>query len=122
MNLKRMVVQATLWWGMAYAAQAQGRLETYPAPAGAEQNGDFSVQVRLAGDECWSPVDVYAVAVAQTEGFRRHTEQASMAYFDFDGAVSCGRSPRPVCASCASAVCWWRASSPHNALRAGRTV
>ena len=86
MKMKRVWGTAVLWWGAACGIFAQGRLETYPAPDGAELNRDFTVQVRLPGD-AWQPVSVYAVPVARTEGFKRRTETASMAYFDFEGEV-----------------------------------
>lgn len=84
--MKKLLLYAVLWLGVAGMAGAQGRLETYPAPPGADLNADFDVQVRRAG-EAWQPVAVYAVPVARQVGFKRKTEKASMAYFDFDGEV-----------------------------------
>lgn len=86
MNMKRFLLQAVLWLGAVCVTPAQGRLETYPAPDGADLNTDFSVQVRRAGED-WQPVAVYAVPVARPVGFSRRTEKASMAYFDFEGEV-----------------------------------
>lgn len=65
---------------------AQAKLVTYPAPKGAPLKQDFTVKVRQAGGQ-WQPVAVYSIKVDQVIGAKHHTEEASMAYFDFDGEV-----------------------------------
>ncbi|MDQ0060305.1 glycosyl hydrolase family 28 protein [Paenibacillus harenae] len=56
-------------------------LVTYPAPEGAAGNPDFSVRVRVEGGE-WQPLFVYCVRVDMHD-----VREASMATFDFEGAV-----------------------------------
>lgn len=59
---------------------------TYPAGPGVEITDDFSVRVRQNGGE-WLPVSVYPVKVDEVRGTKHSVETASMAYFDFSGAV-----------------------------------
>lgn len=71
-----------------FAAEACGEVVTYPAGEGVETLADFSVSVRQAkADAAWMPVDAYPVKVAEVENGRTTVRTASMAYFDFDGAV-----------------------------------
>ena len=62
------------------------RVITYPAPAGAPQNGDFTVKVRPPGGD-WQPVAVYVVKVDAVIGTAHSPRNTSMAYFDFAGTV-----------------------------------
>lgn len=71
---------------LCFSLGLQAKLVTYPAPKGAPLKQDFTVKVREA-DGQWKPVDVYSVKVDQVIGAKHHTEEASMAYFDFDGEV-----------------------------------
>lgn len=66
---------------------AQAKIVTYPAPAEAELNKAFTVEVKQNGATDWQPVDVYAVMVDQTNGGNHIVSTVSMAYFDFDGEV-----------------------------------
>jgi hypothetical protein len=65
---------------------ANNKLVTYPAPAGAALNGDFTVKVRQQGGK-WQNVSTYLVKVDKVLGTGHHVEEASMAYFDFSGEV-----------------------------------
>lgn len=69
------------------AIPAAATVVTYPAPAEAELNKTFSVEVRQSGTEDWLPVDVYAVKVDETIIGKHNVRTVSMAYFDFDGKV-----------------------------------
>lgn len=71
---------------LCFSLGLQAKLVTYPAPKGAPLKQDFTVKVREAGGQ-WKPVDTYSVKVDQVIGAKHHTEEASMAYFDFDGEV-----------------------------------
>lgn len=64
------------------------QLVTYPAGDGVETLDDFTVEVRASGsNDEWQPVAVYPVRVDEVRGVAHHVEVASMAYFDFEGAV-----------------------------------
>lgn len=63
-----------------------GTLTTYPAPAGAPLNRDFSVRVRTEGG-AWQSVDTYAWNVDHTNNGKHQVEKTSVAYFDFSGKV-----------------------------------
>lgn len=65
---------------------ANSNLITYPAPAGAALNNDFTVKVRQQGGE-WQNVSTYLIKVDKVLGTGHHVEEASMAYFDFSGEV-----------------------------------
>lgn len=67
--------------------KANGKIITYPAPSGAALNADFSVEVRLEGNDHWQPIPSYLVKVDEVRGTSHHVEDASMAYFDFSGKV-----------------------------------
>ncbi|AXY73609.1 endo-polygalacturonase [Paraflavitalea soli] len=59
-------------------------LKAYPAPAGVEQNTDFTVRVRLPG-QSWQDLPAYLVKVDQVQGTSHTVEHACMSYFDFSG-------------------------------------
>lgn len=59
----------------------QSELVTYPAPEGAPGSGDFEVRVRTEDGE-WQELFVYRVRVDMHD-----VREASMAAFDFEGAV-----------------------------------
>ena len=86
MKQRNLLLSFILLIGLAPAIHAQNRLETYPAPEGAELKNDFTVQVREPGKE-WQPVDTYAVKVDEVRGTKHNVEKASMGYFDFSGEV-----------------------------------
>lgn len=69
----------------AAALTAKAELTTYPAPAGAELNNSFSVEVRQGGE--WKKVDVYKVFVDEVIDAKHSVRASSMAYFDFSEAV-----------------------------------
>lgn len=77
-----------LFAAMASRAQTTdtNRLETFPAPSGAEMKEDFTVKARVAGGE-WQTIDTYAVKVDRMDGTRHNVEKASLASFDFSGEV-----------------------------------
>jgi hypothetical protein len=61
-------------------------LQPYAAPAGVALNTDFTVKVRLSG-KAWQSLPAYLVKVDEVKNGDHHTENASMAYFDFEGEV-----------------------------------
>jgi hypothetical protein len=61
-------------------------LRIYPAPAGAVLNNDYSVKVRLKGQD-WQNLSTYLVRVDQVKGTEHNEENASMSSFDFSGEV-----------------------------------
>lgn len=61
-------------------------LQVYTAPAGVPLITDFNVKVRLSG-KAWQNLPVYLVKVDEVKSAGHHTENASMAYFDFEGDV-----------------------------------
>ena len=65
---------------------AQNMVQTYPAPEGAPMKDDYLVEVRTPEGE-WQKVDTYMVLVDEVTGVSHHNEEASMAYFDFEGQV-----------------------------------
>ena len=65
---------------------AQNRLTVYPAPDGVEMKEDFTVKVRMPGEE-WQEVPTYMVKVDEVRGTRHCVEKSSMGYFDFEGEV-----------------------------------
>ncbi|WP_307532433.1 glycosyl hydrolase family 28 protein [Pedobacter sp. W3I1] len=67
-------------------AQTKPILKAYPAPASVPQNTDFTVKVRMPGQP-WQDLPEYAVMVDRVKGLDHSVEKASMAYFDFSGAV-----------------------------------
>jgi len=66
---------------------ANAQLNTYPAPAGAALNPTFTIKVRLAGKKEWQPLTAYSVKVVHTKLPGQSVENASMAYFSFDGTA-----------------------------------
>lgn len=86
MKIKPLLLLTALITGLAPGAYSQNRLETYPAPEGADLNRDFTVKVREAGKE-WKPLDTYVVKVDEVIGTTHHAEKASMSYFDFAGEI-----------------------------------
>src|SRR5688500_17339039 len=61
-------------------------LAVYPAPASAVLNRDFTVKVRQH-NQVWKSLPVYMVKVDRVMNAKHETENASMCYFDFSGAV-----------------------------------
>lgn len=59
----------------------------YPAPDGAELNGDFTVSVRQKGAQAWKTLPTYIINVDEVKGIRHSVENASMSFFDFSGEV-----------------------------------
>lgn len=76
----------TVFVFIALQGFSEDKLVTYPAPEGAALNDDFTVKVRQNGGE-WNDVPGYLVKVDEVRGISHHTENASMAYFDFSGEV-----------------------------------
>lgn len=64
----------------------QNKLETWPAPEGAALNNDFTVKVRLPGQN-WQELPTYLVKVDEVRNTKHNEEKASMAYFNFSGEV-----------------------------------
>jgi hypothetical protein len=83
--MKRILLLLLFLSGTAYAGN-EGHLDVYPAPDGAAMNEDFKVEVRLPGGQ-WQTVETYLVQVDEVRGTTHHFEDASMAYFDFEGQV-----------------------------------
>jgi hypothetical protein len=61
-------------------------LQAYKAPSGVALNTDYTVKVRLSG-KAWQTLPVYLVKVDEVRNGGHQTENASMAYFDFEGEV-----------------------------------
>lgn len=82
------VCMVTLLFPLCGVAQSDvaSKLEVYPAPAGVELKHDFEVKVRRPGGE-WQTLDTYAVKVDRVADARHNVENASLAYFDFEGEV-----------------------------------
>ena len=62
--------------------KAKNRVVIYPIPVGAAKQRDYIVKVRPLGEEQWQEVGCYQVKVDMHD-----VRIASMAYFDFQGAV-----------------------------------
>ena len=85
--MKRIKLLCGLWLiVLAISAQRPNQLEVYPAPSGVEMKNDFTVKVRIPGEE-WKPVDTYMVKVDEVRDTKHCVEKASLAYFDFEGEV-----------------------------------
>lgn len=67
---------------MEHAVEKENRIMVYPAPDGAAMQRDYIVRVRPLGGEGWQQLACYQVKVDMHE-----VRSASMAYFDFQGAV-----------------------------------
>lgn len=65
---------------------SQNKLVTYPAPNGADLKSDFTVKVKLPGEE-WKTVDTYLLQVSEIRNHLHAVEEASMSYFDFSGKI-----------------------------------
>lgn len=78
------IILASLMAGMTTAKADQ--LQTWPAPEGAVVKNDFEVQVSTDGRN-WQNVPTHMVKVDEVIGGKHHFEEASMAYFDFEGKV-----------------------------------
>jgi hypothetical protein len=61
----------------------------YPAPEGAELNGDFTVSVRQVkqGKQPWLTLPTHLINVDEVKDTKHNVENASMSYFDFSGEV-----------------------------------
>jgi hypothetical protein len=68
------------------AAHIKAEVITYPAPAEANLNSTFSLQVRQDNSP-WQTIDVYDVLVDEVINAKHNTRHTSMAYFDFSGSV-----------------------------------
>jgi hypothetical protein len=62
------------------------RLVVYPAPKDASQNTDFSVKVRIPGQN-WQELPEYLVKVDEVRGVDHIWTDSSVSYFDFSGKV-----------------------------------
>lgn len=62
------------------------KLIVYPAPAGAIQNDDFSVKVRIPGQE-WRDLPEYLIKVDEVVVTGHNVQNSSVSYFDFSGEV-----------------------------------
>lgn len=69
-----------------WAQKDQNKLVTYDAPSNMLLNDDFSVKVRTSGGD-WKELSEYNVKVDETKGTKHTVQNASMAYFDFEGEV-----------------------------------
>lgn len=65
---------------------ALDKLVVYSAPNGAMLNNDFTIEVRK-DKEKWQEVPSYLVNVQAVRDLKRNAEDASAAYFDFEGDV-----------------------------------
>ncbi len=73
-------------FGGAMRAAEANRVVTYPAPAAAVLNSDFTVKVRAPGG-AWEPVAVYVLKVDEVANNTHTPKNTSVAYFDFAGEV-----------------------------------
>lgn len=62
------------------------RLVVYPAPEEAVQNTDFSVKVRIPGQN-WQELPEYLIKVDQVRGVNHTLMNSSVSYFDFSGTA-----------------------------------
>lgn len=69
-----------------FVLSGNAALKTYPAPAEAQLNQAFTLEVKETGGG-WQPVDIYAIKVDRTTGVKHAVVNTSMAYFDFSGEV-----------------------------------
>jgi len=65
---------------------AENKIVNYPAPKGATLNDDFTVKVRVAGQN-WEEVPAYLFKVDEVRGNGHSIENTSVSYFDFEGKV-----------------------------------
>ncbi|NDV79164.1 glycosyl hydrolase family 28 protein [Dysgonomonas sp. 511] len=65
---------------------AKDKLVTAPAPKGAMLNDDFTIKVRQPGLQ-WHEIPSYLIKVQAVKELKRTVENASAAYFDFEGEV-----------------------------------
>jgi hypothetical protein len=86
MKLKELGIICLLALCFGFPAYSENKLVVYPAPEGAELNGDFTVSVRQGG-QAWQTLASYLVNVDEVRGVKHHVEKASMSYFDFSGEV-----------------------------------
>jgi hypothetical protein len=68
------------------AGKEKNCLKAYPAPREAIQNTDFTVKVRVPGQQ-WQELPEYLITVDQVKDAAHHQQMASMSYFDFSGEV-----------------------------------
>lgn len=59
----------------------------WQAPEGVDLNDDFTVNVRVLGDNRWYFVPTYLAKVDEVRETKHHVEHASMATFDFSEKV-----------------------------------
>lgn len=62
------------------------QVNVYPAPKGVNLNDDFSVKVRVPGQE-WQKLDDYLIKVDEVKTTAHAPQNTSMASFDFNGKV-----------------------------------
>ena len=70
----------------ASLSYANNKLDTWPAPAGAALNTDFTVKVRQSGQD-WTELPTYLIKVDEVRDTKHNEEKASMSYFNFSGEV-----------------------------------
>lgn len=68
------------------SAFASNNLIVYPAPDGALLNSDFTIKVREPGKQ-WQTIPNHLIKVDEVRGTKHNVEEASMAFFDFEGEV-----------------------------------
>lgn len=68
------------------AQKDPNKLVAYPAPDKMLQNTDFTVRVRIPGKD-WQDLPEYNVKVDEVNKTKHEIQNASMAYFDFEGEV-----------------------------------
>ena len=83
MKTKIILLIATLCCLSVYSKDV---LMTWPAPEGVDLNSDFTVKVRLLGQE-WKDTPTYLVNIDEVRETVHNVENASMSYFDFSGEV-----------------------------------
>lgn len=66
------------------SAYSSNKLVVYPSPDGALQNTDFTVRVRISGED-WKDLPEYLIKVDEVRGTKHTVENSSMSYFDFSG-------------------------------------
>ena len=65
---------------------SNNKLVVYTAPDGALQNTDFTVKVRIPGED-WKDLPEYLIKVDEVRGTNHSVENSSVSYFDFSGEV-----------------------------------
>lgn len=85
-SIKKAGLLIVLLLFLSSTAFSESQLTVYPAPQDALLNGDFTIKVRQPGME-WKSVPNHLIKVDEVRDTKHNVEEASMAFFDFEGEV-----------------------------------